>query len=515
MTCGLGRAICGLALLVAAQLGCATVPACPAKGGPPWRELTSDHFVLRTDLQEDAALLALRHLEDARAAMLALVWPRAPELRGRIDAYALASTAEVQAFLGLHFVGVHLRVPPFPPTLLVAGLGRENQQHANHEIAHALSLQLLPVQPVWFAEGLAEYLSTIRRSDDDSQAVAGDAEAGDYRFVQHFGVSPLSTLLGPLPADDFEQQRFYATSWLLVHYLFNVRPDALERFQRRLGQLEPGKDAFRAEFPELAAGQLESVLKEYAASGRYAMSMRPLPSWNGRHQERPLTDAEVHASRALLGLLGAPMSGRGDSALEAARADLAEALQAPRPPVEALVLAFYQPRLKPSLSKPELARLAVQTHPEQWMSWLLATELTAPGSADRQQALARAMTADPDATEISFVEALELARVNRWAETLELTNEILPAGAMNHDVWLLHLQALDRTGHCQEAKLWGAALEGYLDGDAARKVAGVRAKLTCGQSAAPAPAASQAAGAHAGERAQADASRAGPAVRQP
>jgi len=85
----------GFAFLVAAHLGCATVPACPAKGGPAWRELTSEHFVLRTDLQQEAAQMVLRHLEDARAAMLAVVWPRAPELRGRIDAFALASAAEV------------------------------------------------------------------------------------------------------------------------------------------------------------------------------------------------------------------------------------------------------------------------------------------------------------------------------------------------------------------------------------------------------------------------------------
>lgn len=298
----------GFAFLVAAHLGCATVPACPAKGGPAWRELTSEHFVLRTDLQQEAAQMVLRHLEDARAAMLAVVWPRAPELRGRIDAFALASAAEVQTYLGPHFVGVHLRVPPFPPTLLVAGLGRENQLHANHEIAHAVSLQLLPVQPLWFAEGLAEYLSTIHRSDDDRQAVAGDAEVTDYEIVQHFGVSSLPTLLGPMPADNFERVRFYATSWLLVHYLFNARPEALERFQQRLGRLEPGEDAFRAEFPDLAAGKLESVLKDYAFSGRYTISMRSLPPWNGTHQERLLTDSEVHSSRALLGLLGLPVS---------------------------------------------------------------------------------------------------------------------------------------------------------------------------------------------------------------
>lgn len=179
------------------------------------------------------------------------------------------------------------------------------------------------------------------------------------------------------------------------------------------------------------------------------------------------------------------------------------------------MLAFYEPRIRPALSKAEIARLAVQTHPEHWMSWLLATELTVPGSAERQQTLSRALTDNPEATQILYGEATELARVNRWGEALEITNEILPAGALDHDVWLMHLQALDGTGHCREAQLWGRALEGYLEAREARGVAELRAQLTCTRALTPPAPASQAAGAHAGKRGEADASRPGPAVRQP
>src|ERR1700729_3636508 len=66
----------GLAFLSFWALGgCATLPPCPAKGGPIWREAVSAHFRLRSDLDEDDARETIRRLEEIRASMLAMVWP--------------------------------------------------------------------------------------------------------------------------------------------------------------------------------------------------------------------------------------------------------------------------------------------------------------------------------------------------------------------------------------------------------------------------------------------------------
>ena len=68
----------GLALVsMSALAGCATLPACPAKGGPIWREATTAHFRLRSDLDEGDARETIRRLEEIRASMLAMVWPGA------------------------------------------------------------------------------------------------------------------------------------------------------------------------------------------------------------------------------------------------------------------------------------------------------------------------------------------------------------------------------------------------------------------------------------------------------
>ena len=60
----------GLAALVMLS-GCAHVtPECARHGGTPWREITSQHFVVQTNLSADDARAAAIQLEQARASIL-------------------------------------------------------------------------------------------------------------------------------------------------------------------------------------------------------------------------------------------------------------------------------------------------------------------------------------------------------------------------------------------------------------------------------------------------------------
>ena len=43
---------------------------CPAKGGPAWREVSSENFVLRSDLGPGAAEDMVQELEFVRAALV-------------------------------------------------------------------------------------------------------------------------------------------------------------------------------------------------------------------------------------------------------------------------------------------------------------------------------------------------------------------------------------------------------------------------------------------------------------
>jgi len=236
---------------VTAVASCATVPPCPAKGGRSWRELTTEHFVLRTDLDQDDAVRVLRTLEETRSAMLIGVWPNFEIQAQSTPVFALDSTAELTSYTGPLSSAKHQYAPPFPAFILVPDRGAGTT--VKHELAHQLGLQVLAAQPPWFSEGIATFLQTIHPdSQDDARMVIGDADPDLYRLFRYAAPTSLDELLGKMPDSPIERARFYATSWVLVHYLYNHRPEQLRDFERRLGRLQPAPAAFRAAFPDLA-----------------------------------------------------------------------------------------------------------------------------------------------------------------------------------------------------------------------------------------------------------------------
>src|SRR5262249_33907364 len=60
--------------------GCsgAPLPKTPGGGGPPWQEITSEHFVIDTNLEPEVAKATARQLENLRKAMIEVVFPREP-----------------------------------------------------------------------------------------------------------------------------------------------------------------------------------------------------------------------------------------------------------------------------------------------------------------------------------------------------------------------------------------------------------------------------------------------------
>jgi hypothetical protein len=223
---------------MAAVLGCASLPPCPAKGGPAWHELSTEHFVVRSDLDLDRSLDVLRTLEETRAAMLVGVWNGAAGPTRPIQVVALASRSEFSAFADHSLVGVHVRRPPFPPMLVITGAFTSGKDTAKHELAHDLSFHMLPIEPRWYAEGIATYLETTRYDREQGRAILGEIAEDRYRFLQvGGGLMSSEDLWKPVPDDLMDVSRFYATSWLLVHYLMNHRPEQFARFQHRLGAI--------------------------------------------------------------------------------------------------------------------------------------------------------------------------------------------------------------------------------------------------------------------------------------
>ena len=122
-------------------VGCATVPPCPARGGPAWTQWESDHFVVLTDLGAEDALEVVRGFEDMRQAVLLAAWRRAPEPRGRLGVVVFRDDSELRAFLPSRMIGAFITVgggPMRQSFIVKGGAGRDDV--VTHELVHALAL---------------------------------------------------------------------------------------------------------------------------------------------------------------------------------------------------------------------------------------------------------------------------------------------------------------------------------------------------------------------------------------
>ncbi|MBZ0113128.1 MAG: hypothetical protein K8J08_11745 [Thermoanaerobaculia bacterium] len=137
-----------------------------------------------------------------------------------------------------------------------------------HEATHAFIAHSFPNVPLWLNEGLAEYYSTFRVVG--SREEVGHAIEHHLRALESEGLMPLRTLFGVDATSPYYQEgersgRFYAQSWLLVHYLMSVPGDdqrAVERFLAAVADGVSSEDAFRSSLG-MSISQVERTLRNY------------------------------------------------------------------------------------------------------------------------------------------------------------------------------------------------------------------------------------------------------------
>ncbi len=100
-----------------------------------------------------------------------------------------------------------------------AGLRSDSLQIAVHEMGHRLVDDVLPTAPSWFHEGLASFIETafIR----DNYVSYGVPSALVLYTLREAPILPFETLLNTRVGDQRNHEaRYYATAWLLIHYIF-------------------------------------------------------------------------------------------------------------------------------------------------------------------------------------------------------------------------------------------------------------------------------------------------------
>jgi hypothetical protein len=164
--------------------------------------------------------------------------------------------------------------------------------------------------------------------------------------------------------------RFYASAWLIVHYLMSKRGDEFVRLQDRLEEGLPLTPAWAAALPDLPLDQLDDVLDDYLEHQRLRYFTRALTPFKAPAiASTTLSTADVYALRARLFQGCWHCSGRDqESAIDD---NVAHALQLE--PRNLLASVIHVQRL------PEGQRLApaealVREHPEAWRAWFLLAD---------------------------------------------------------------------------------------------------------------------------------------------
>lgn len=132
-------------------------------------EMTSEHFVLRTDAAPDEARAVVARYERLWAA-LAFVMGRKPKTEQRFDLVRFSRRGDLAEIMGHDWghAGVFFtRLPgdlePQPAVLsLGEDLADEDGELFLHELTHRFLHERYAAIPPWLNEGLAKYYETLR-----------------------------------------------------------------------------------------------------------------------------------------------------------------------------------------------------------------------------------------------------------------------------------------------------------------------------------------------------------------
>ena len=172
-----------------------------------------------------------------------------------------------------------------------------------HEYTHLLVNNTLKGAPLWFTEGLAEYYSTFKISDDQKFEIG--VEPGLHlSYLRRNSMLPLPTLFAvdrqsPHYNEKSKQGVFYAQSWALIHYLIigKTQHEKLTTFLDLIANNVPVETAFPKAFDTTFDAMLKE-LRDYVRQDRYGVLKGQFSNKIALDtviEAKPLTEAEAQA----------------------------------------------------------------------------------------------------------------------------------------------------------------------------------------------------------------------------
>jgi hypothetical protein len=359
-----------LSLALALLAGCparAAVPKLPSQGGPAWIELQSDHFTLWTDAKPERARTLMRQIEHLRQVLIAIGFDNATDL-SRSMVFALGSRSEALEFIreGMRAYAVSSFNAPIrqPMMVMPADFDGDDAHVITHELIHVVTGNLIPGQPRWFAEGMAEFFASVGLDPDKAVVEVGRPSPEIVRTLRNYRPLPVAQMLA-CTGGDCTNWDFYVSAWAMFAYLANQRTQDLIAYTTRLYALPvtpEGRDqAWRETFPDLTPATFDHELRKWIAYGKYGVRRFELKLATPTFAERTLNDTDVLAARATLRqiITGRRVAQVPDELTAALAADPTHLL------AQLVREGFHQ-----ETTVEEMHRLTA-AHPDDWRSWML------------------------------------------------------------------------------------------------------------------------------------------------
>jgi tetratricopeptide (TPR) repeat protein len=399
-----------------------------------WREVSTPHFVLRTDLAAGVAKRAAQTLELNRDMLVSAAWPRTeiPEW-ARTEVYVLDGT-DFQRTFGEKVDSLSMGGVP-EQFYLYGDPGRWESRSSlmlsavstlRFQLAVRIARLLYPDGPRWFVDGIGHFLETVHLSDDGKSVVLGAVNPSELRNYAARRTVSLAQLLSWKHSDP-TNWGLDGMSWLFVHWLSNAQPDRFSRYRLELMRGAGGEAAFATAFSSLDLPATDQELFRYSKHGEYAEASAPLVPTVAHFTERLLTPSDLHVVQARLAI-ASWNTNPGERTADALRTHVREQIDMALALDPTNVTALWTDEWTPQAQRLTRARGAAEAHPDDPRAWeLLGTLLgeTQPGCEEEEKAYRKALALAPNNPDVTNALAWLLQDQGRWSQAMPLAMKVI------------------------------------------------------------------------------------------
>jgi tetratricopeptide (TPR) repeat protein len=319
---------------------CSAAPARPKE--PKWIRASSAHFSVLTDVGEDKGRETVTRIEQVRDVFAQLFRKSKLRLAEPVDVIAFRSDEEY-----IHVAPLRQGRPISAPGFFLAGEDRnfivldlaaeDSWRAVSREFARMLLHFNYPPTQDWFDEGFAQYFSSLRLTGDRAliggdpiqnlpwehelpgQAATASSAKSFVELLNHEWL-PMPELFMMRATPAGYPPRFYAQSWIVMHYLLNQ--NKLSEAGTYFGLVEiqklPVEEAIQQAFG-VSPAQLEKAVKDYF----HSLSWSPVPE-NSKPANATLARGSPYQTISVLeaGQVGSSVVGITDAQAQALVAEV-------------------------------------------------------------------------------------------------------------------------------------------------------------------------------------------------